>query len=76
MKTGTYREDGGKHEVEILDDASNAEVYRYKLKVLSSERQPVIGNDLEVGEVFDVWQKKGVCFGGMWDLTIHAEAAK
>lgn len=69
MKCGIYREDGGKAVVEILSNTSDAEWLRYKLKILRVERQPYLGRDWEAGLEFDVEHKRGIYFGGMWDLA-------
>lgn len=62
-----YREDDWKAEVEILEDSSDKEWARYKLKVVKILRESVL-NGIQEGEEFDVSHKKGAVFCGMWTL--------
>lgn len=64
-----YCEDDWKAEVEILEDNSDAEWARYKLKVIKTLRESRMYKPTPDGEIFSVDQKKGIGFPGMWHLT-------
>lgn len=64
-----YREDDWKAEVEVLEDTSDDEWERYKLKVVKTLRESRMYKSTPDGEIFSVEQKKGIGFSGMWHLT-------
>jgi len=64
----TYHEDGSVYEVEVLEDNSNDDWAKYRLKILTVLNfSPLCPG--KVGEVYEVEQKKGCAFGGMWHLN-------
>ena len=64
-----YREDGAILDVTVLEDTSDNEWKRYKLKINSVLKSSPIVNDPKIGEVFDCCQRKDSGFAfGMWDL--------
>lgn len=68
MRTGVYYEDGWMAEVEILEDNSDEEWKRYKLKVIRTIIESELYNPIEDGTVFEVSRRKGVYYAGMWQL--------
>lgn len=75
MKTGQYEEeDGWIAEVEILEDNSDKEWLRYKLRVIRTLQPPHLYTTPADGEIFSVDRRKGCAFGGMWHL-IHVKDA-
>ena len=62
-----YHEDGSVFEVEVLEDTSDAEWERYKLKITAVLQVSFLCPG-RVGEVYDVEAKRGCCFSGMWHL--------
>ena len=73
MKTFIFSEDGWKAEVEVVEDTSDAEWSRYKLKVIRTLRHSTIHETPEDGTVFDVSNLNGAAYGGMWQLQILDE---
>lgn len=69
-----YREDGAVFKVEILEDTSDAEWRRYKLKILTVlEQSPLYATPFTEGEVFDVSALRAAgAYGGMWHLEESA----
>lgn len=63
-------------DVTVLVDRSDAEWYRYELRVDKVLQSSWLCKDPEVGEVFSVEQRKNSgCYGGMWHLLGYEEAA-
>lgn len=68
-KRGVYREDDWKAIVEVLEDTSDNEWKRYKLKVVRTLVESRIYNPTPDGEEFDVCHlRSGGSFSGMWHL--------
>jgi len=66
----TFREDGWRAEVEVLEDTSDAEWERYKLKVLRTLRHSRIFKTPPEGHVFDVCSRRDAgCYNGAWHLS-------
>jgi len=72
-KTAVYTESGWQAEVEILEDNSDAEKYRYTLKVIRTYRDGVLGS-LPDGHVFAVYAVKQHIANCGWRLQIPSEA--
>jgi hypothetical protein len=66
----TFREDGWVAEVEVLEDTSDTEWERYKLKVIRTLRDSAIVKTPPDGEIFDVCSRKNCgCCSGLWHLS-------
>lgn len=69
MKIGIFEEDGWIAEVEILEDTSDKECFRYKFKVIKTLREPIIFKTPTDGDVFNVDQVKDQgAWSGMWHI--------
>lgn len=65
-----YEEDGAVAVVEILEDGSNDDWERYKLKVVKEIQKAWHGGRLEIGYTFDVDKKKNCAMvWGIWSLN-------
>jgi hypothetical protein len=65
----TYYEDGAALDVTILEDMSNDEFERYRLKVNAVLRSSRIVKDPEIGSEFTCDRLKNCGYAaGMWDL--------
>ncbi|MBI2449878.1 hypothetical protein HYV49_06325 [Candidatus Pacearchaeota archaeon] len=65
-----YHEDADVFKVEVLENNSDSDWLKYRLKVLSVEQNLSICNPLEIGEEFSVCiKRKNVSCGGLWHLT-------
>lgn len=70
----TYHEDGMILEVDVLDDRSDADWDRYRLRILRVIRDnPLLGPPEAVGEEFSVDQYRHGAWGGMWFLEGYHE---
>jgi len=67
----TYREDDWKAEVEVLEDNSDSQWERYKLKVIRTLRESRIYKPTPDGTIFDVERNKKYngAYSGMWSLS-------
>lgn len=63
-----YHEDGMVCDVTILEDTSDNEWERYKLKVNKVLQSSSIVKDPEVGEEFSVEKARGISCSGLWHL--------
>ena len=57
--TASYFEEGWEARVHILDDTSDEEFERYKLRVVHTVEESELLGPIEDGKVFDVIQKRG-----------------
>jgi hypothetical protein len=64
-----FHEDGMVCEVEVLEDTSDVDWDRYKLRVKRILAQSSIFKSPEIGEEFSVEQSRHGAWGGMWHLT-------
>ncbi len=64
-----YRDDDWKAEVEVLEDTSDDEWARYKLKVVKTIRESRMYKTAQDGDVFSVMQRRCGSFSGMWHLS-------
>jgi hypothetical protein len=65
----TFHEDGMILEVEVLEDTSDADWYRYRLRIIRViQDNPLLGPPEAVGEEFSVDQYRHGAWGGMWYL--------
>jgi hypothetical protein len=67
-KIKVYREDDWVAFVEVLEDTSDKEWERYKLKVIKTIKETNIYKPILEGTEFCVEAKKGYFYGGMWTL--------
>ena len=64
-----YHEDGAILDVTVLEDTSDTEWFRYKLRVNQVIQSSRLVNDPAIGEIFDVNKRKvGAGCWGMWHL--------
>ena len=69
MKTMTYREDDWVAEVEVVENNSDEQWDKFKLKVVKTIQPSQIYKPTKDGTVFDVSARKNAgCCGGMWSL--------
>jgi aconitase B len=69
IRTAIFEEDRWIAEVEILENTSDAEYSRYKLKVIKTIQRPVIFSEPPDGTEFSVIQQKNAgAWKGMWSL--------
>jgi hypothetical protein len=72
IKTGTYKEEGWLARVEILEDNSDSEWDRFKLKVLGTIMPSPIFKTPEDGTIFEVDAMKKYKHYIGWSLIINA----
>ena len=71
IKQGTYSEDGWVADVEILEDNSDTERLKFKLKVLRTHRFSPIHGHVPEGTEFEVRKLRSAAdYGCMWQLDI------
>jgi len=74
--TMVFTEDDFIAEVEVLEDNSDEEWKKYKLKVLRTIRPSAIYKTIPDGHIFEVSLRKRIAFGGMWNLEELRESRK
>lgn len=68
----TYREDGWKATVEVLEDNSDDEKERYKLRVVETHRKSRLHGAPPDGTEFEASKLRGHPMAGLaFDLTMH-----
>lgn len=70
-KTGEilhYHEDFEIDKVEVLENNSDSEWIKYKLKVLSIVQESKIFKPSDIGDIFTCEKKRGMYCDGMWYL--------
>lgn len=76
-KRGIYREDDWKAIVQVLEDNSDEEWKRFKLRVIRTLAESRIYNPTADGEEFEVSHlRNGGSFSGMWRLDTNDPEAQ
>jgi hypothetical protein len=73
VKVARFTEDDFELEVNVLEDRSDKEWKRYKLKVRGFSHPSRFFPHPKVGEEFDVSQRREGAWGGMWRLYATEE---
>ena len=67
-----YHDTGEVNEVEVLENNSNDESLKYRLKVLKVVHESSMVKPSKVGHEFDCDKVRGVSVAGLWHLLNHS----